>query len=98
MIWNGEDPKHPRIEFTYGGIRREVKQLALALKAIGVQKGDRVASLMPNNAHCVIAMLATTAIGAIWTSCSPDVGNKVAIERFGSMLPASELLLTIARS
>lgn len=39
LIWNGEDPKASRLEFTYGQLRREVKQLAMGLKALGIKKG-----------------------------------------------------------
>jgi len=49
----------------------QVRILASRLRELGVLPGDRVVSIMPNIPQTVIAMLATTAIGAIWASCSP---------------------------
>src|SRR5260370_38297597 len=54
---------------------------------MGVQPGDRVVSCMPNIPHTVIAMLATTSIGAIWASCSPDFGWRGVIDRFAQLEP-----------
>jgi acetoacetyl-CoA synthetase len=59
----------------------------LGFRAIGVQSGDRVAAFMPNVAETVIAMIATTALGAIWTSCSPDFGVQGVLDRFGQVQP-----------
>ena len=54
---------------------------------MGVRPGDRVASCMPNIPQTVIAMLATTSIGAVWTSCSPDFGGRGVSDRFGQLSP-----------
>ena len=54
---------------------------------MGVRPGDRVASCMPNIPQTVIAMLATTSIGAVWTSCSPDFGGRGVSDRFGPLSP-----------
>ncbi len=59
-----------------------VRVLATWLRAAGVRPGDRVASWLPNIPQAVIAMLATTSIGAIWTSCSPDFGWHGTVDRF----------------
>jgi acetoacetyl-CoA synthetase len=64
-----------------------VRALATRLRALGVQPGDRVASMLPNVPATVIAMLATTAIGAIWTSVSPDFGARGAGDRFRQLRP-----------
>ena len=64
-----------------------VRVLATRLRAMGVRPGDRVASCMPNIPQTVIAMLATTSIGAIWTSCSPDFGWRGVSDRFGQLAP-----------
>jgi acetoacetyl-CoA synthetase len=64
-----------------------VRVLATRLRALGVRPGDRVASCLPNIPHTVIAMLATTSIGAIWTSCSPDFGWRGISDRFGQLAP-----------
>jgi len=65
----------------------QVRILATRLRAMGVQPGDRVVSCMPNIPHTVIAMLATTSIGAIWASCSPDFGWRGVIDRFTQLAP-----------
>jgi acetoacetyl-CoA synthetase len=64
-----------------------VRVLATRLRAMGVGPGDRVASCMPNIPATAIAMLATTSIGAIWTSCSPDFGSRGVSDRFGQLSP-----------
>lgn len=65
----------------------QVTVVAKWLKSQGVKKGDRVAAYMGNIPETVVAMLATTSIGAIWTSTSPDFGSKSVIERFGQTEP-----------
>jgi acetoacetyl-CoA synthetase len=64
-----------------------VRVLATRLRDMGVRPGDRVASCMPNIPQTVIAMLAATSIGAIWTSCSPDFGWRGVSDRFGQLAP-----------
>jgi acetoacetyl-CoA synthetase len=54
---------------------------------MGIQPGDRVAGFLPNMMETVVAMLATTSIGAIWSSCSPDFGIKGVLDRFGQIEP-----------
>lgn len=76
-----------RQTYSYQQLRYEVAQLANAMRQQGVGIGDRVAGFMPNIAHTVFAMLATTSLGAIWTSCSPDFGVNGACDRFGQIEP-----------
>jgi acetoacetyl-CoA synthetase len=64
-----------------------VSRFAQALVAQGIKPGDRVAGYMPNLPETVIAALATTAIGAVWSSCSPDFGIKGVLDRFGQIEP-----------
>jgi acetoacetyl-CoA synthetase len=65
----------------------KVRILATRLRELGVRPGDRVASVLPNVPEAVIAMLATTAIGAIWTSVSPDFGWRGVLDRFRQLQP-----------
>ena len=58
-----------------------------ALRRAGLRKGDRVAGFLPNTPHAAIAMLASTAIGAVWASCSPDFGATGALDRFAQIQP-----------
>lgn len=77
----------PRRELTYAELYREVARVAAALKAAGVRAGDRVAAYMPNIPETVIAMLAATSLGAIWSSTSPDFGVSGVVDRFGQIEP-----------
>jgi acetoacetyl-CoA synthetase len=65
----------------------KVRILATQLRRLGVQPGDRVASTLPNIPEAVIAMLAVTSIGAIWTSVSPDFGWRGVLDRFRQLQP-----------
>ncbi|WP_206812920.1 acetoacetate--CoA ligase [Paradesulfitobacterium ferrireducens] len=85
LIFKGEGQEAVRL--TYGMLYDRVARLAKSLRAMGVTTGDRVAGFMPNMAETVIAMLATTSIGAIWSSCSPDFGIKGVLDRFGQIQP-----------
>jgi acetoacetyl-CoA synthetase len=73
--------------WTYAELFAEVARVSQGLRALGVVKGDRVAAFMPNVAETVIAMIATAALGAVWTSCSPDFGAKGVLDRFGQIEP-----------
>jgi len=81
------DEKGQRQTLTYKALRQQVANCALGLKNVGIGVGDRVAAIMPNNASTIIAMLATTSLGAIWSSCSPDFGSKALFDRFDQIDP-----------
>src|SRR4051812_40746724 len=82
--WNEEG--HQRT-ISYRALREAVGTLALALDSAGVSPGDRVAGWLPNIPEAVIAMLAATSLGAIWSSCSPDFGAQGVMDRFGQIEP-----------
>ena len=75
------------VRLTYAELYGQVARLAKSLRESGVKVGDRVAAFMPNMMETVIAMLASTSIGAIWSSCSPDFGIKGVLDRFGQIEP-----------
>ncbi|SFG63113.1 acetoacetyl-CoA synthetase [Desulfotomaculum arcticum] len=75
------------VRITYTQLYDRVARLARSLRDMGIKTGDRVAGFMPNMIETVIAMLATTSIGAIWSSCSPDFGIKGVLDRFGQIGP-----------
>jgi acetoacetyl-CoA synthetase len=64
-----------------------VGRTSRALDAAGVTAGDRVAGIMPNMPEGVVGMLGTAAIGAVWSSCSPDFGVQGVLDRFGQIEP-----------
>jgi acetoacetyl-CoA synthetase len=72
---------------TYAELRRKTAVLAAKFRAWGVVPGDRVAGYLPNMPDTVIAMLAATSLGAIWSSCSPDFGVQAVLDRFGQIEP-----------
>lgn len=74
-------------EYTYAELHAEVGRLAHALRNAGVGVGDRVAGFLPNIPETVVAMLATTSLGATWSSCSPDFGIRGVVDRFGQITP-----------
>jgi acetoacetyl-CoA synthetase len=81
------DESGRRRALTADELREGVRAVAAALKADGVVPGDRVAGFLPNTLETVVAMLATTSLGAIWSSCSPDFGLDGVLERFGQIGP-----------
>ncbi len=81
------DERGRRNALSYAELFRQVQRSAAALRARGVGQGDRVAAFLPNTPEAVIAMLAATSLGAIWSSCSPDFGVQGVLDRFGQIAP-----------
>ena len=80
-----EDGRTRRI--SHAQLYDEVARVAAALRAAGVVSGDRIAGFMPNIPETLIAMLAASSIGALWSSCSPDFGFNGVLDRFGQIAP-----------
>jgi acetoacetyl-CoA synthetase len=74
-------------EVSWADLRRDTAALAARLRALGVGPGDRVASYMPNRPETVVAFLACASLGAIWSSCAPDMGATVVLDRFRQIEP-----------
>jgi acetoacetyl-CoA synthetase len=85
IVFRGEDKVERR--FSSAELRRRVADLQQAMRSAGIRSGDRVAAMMPNMPETIIAMLATASLGAIWSSCSPDFGEKGVLDRFGQIEP-----------
>ena len=85
LIFAGEDGAMRHI--SYAELYQQVARVAEGLKAAGVSEGDRVAGYLPNLPETVIAMLAASSIGAVWSSCSPDFGVQGVLDRFGQIEP-----------
>ena len=77
----------PNVVLTYKQLYELVVASCASLKEIGVKRGDRVAGFVTNIPETIIAMLAVTSLGAVWTSCSPDFGIQGVIDRFGQVKP-----------
>ena len=85
LIFRGENGA--RQQLTYAELYSRVAAFAAGLRQQGITKGDRVAAMMPNCIETIIGMLATTSLGAIWSSCSPDFGVQGVLDRFGQIEP-----------
>jgi acetoacetyl-CoA synthetase len=83
-----------REQLTYAELAAQVAGLQRSLQAAGVGLGDRVAACMSNTWQTLVAMLATTSLGAIWSCSSPDFGTQGVIDRFGQIEP--KVLITCA--
>jgi acetoacetyl-CoA synthetase len=68
-------------------LQRQVGSVAASLRAMGVRPGDRVVSYMPNLPETITAFLATVSLGAVWSSCSPDMGSGAVLDRFRQIEP-----------
>ncbi|PJN38542.1 acetoacetate--CoA ligase [Streptomyces sp. CB02959] len=75
------------VEISWEQLRCQVAALAAALREMGVGPGDRVAGYLPNTPHAVVALLASAAVGAVWTVCSPDFGTPSVLARLRQARP-----------
>src|SRR5258708_16334473 len=76
------------LRLSRGELRREVIRVALGLRALGIGPRSRVAAIARNTEAPVIACLAATALGATWSSASPDLGTEAILNRFGPLSPS----------
>ena len=91
FIFRGENARSAKM--TYGELYDRVARLAKSLRDIGVAPRDRVVGYMPNLIETVVAMLAATSIGAVWSSCATDIGPQAALDRLGQVEP--KVLFTV---
>jgi acetoacetyl-CoA synthetase len=80
-------------EITWGELTAQVAAVAGGLRALGVSRGDRVVAYMPNIPETLVAFLAVSSIGAIWSSAAPEFGARSVIDRFAQIGP--KVLLTV---
>jgi acetoacetyl-CoA synthetase len=85
IVFVGEDGR--RTVWSRADLKREVEMLAAALRDAGIEAGDHVAGIVPNMPQAVAAMLATASLGAIWSSCAPESGPDVVVDRLGQIAP-----------
>lgn len=86
IVFRGENKI--RQELSHKELYEQVVRLAEALRKDGIKPGDTIAAYMPNVPETVIAMLACSAVGAIWCSCATDIGPQAAIDRLGQVKPS----------
>src|SRR5258706_15146721 len=85
MVFWGEDKVKRRL--THRELYEQVSRLGQGLRSLGVKPGDRVAAYQPNTPEAVSAMLAATSVGASVSTCSPDLGVRGVLDRFGQIAP-----------
>ena len=85
LVARSEDA--PTREVSWAELQRDTGALAAKLRALGIVAGDRVASYLPNRPETVVAFLACASIGAVWSSCAPDMGATVVLDRFRQIEP-----------
>ena len=83
----GDDEQGQVQQLSWAELQRQVAALALALRNLGVQRGDRVAAYLPNLPQTAVAFLACASIGAIWSVCAPDMGAQAVTDRFQQIAP-----------
>jgi acetoacetyl-CoA synthetase len=91
FVFKGENQKSATM--TYAELYHSVACLTKPLRQMGVAPGDRVAAYMPNLIETAIAMLATTSIGATWSSCGTELGPGAVLDRLGQIEP--KVLFTV---
>jgi acetoacetyl-CoA synthetase len=77
----------PLSSWSWGELRRRTAAVRARLRACGIGRGDRVAAYLPNSPWTLAAFLATTSLGATWSSCSPDFGVRTVVDRFSQIEP-----------
>jgi acetoacetyl-CoA synthetase len=77
----------PLQALSWGELTTQVAEVAGGLRALGVQRGDRVVAYMPNIPETLVAFLAVASIGAVWSSAAPEFGARSVIDRFAQIEP-----------
>eukprot|EP00629_Pelagomonadales_sp_RCC1024_P008331 CAMPEP_0119280572 /NCGR_PEP_ID=MMETSP1329-20130426/22950_1 /TAXON_ID=114041 /ORGANISM="Genus nov. species nov., Strain RCC1024" /LENGTH=697 /DNA_ID=CAMNT_0007281167 /DNA_START=116 /DNA_END=2206 /DNA_ORIENTATION=- len=77
----------PRAAWTFGEATRDAARVRRALEGLGVAPGDACGAYAANAGEVVVGMLGAAALGATWTSCSPDFGARAVADRFGQVAP-----------
>jgi acetoacetyl-CoA synthetase len=90
LVFWGEDKI--KITMSWAELNGRVAQTHRALAKAGITSGDRVCAVVPNHPETIVAFLAVASLGAIWSSCSPDFGERGILDRFGQIAP--KLLFT----
>ena len=76
-----------RVEMSGADLIEAVRRARAALVALGVGPGDRVAAYLPNIPETIVAFLAVSSLGGVWTSCAPEFGVRAVLDRFSQVEP-----------
>ncbi|HTN34927.1 MAG TPA: acetoacetate--CoA ligase, partial [Marinobacter sp.] len=83
----------PVLRRTYAELKSDAGALEAFLRSKGIKQGDRVAGVVTNGYEALVGMLATTSLGAIWSSASPDFGIGAILDRFGQIEPSALIIV-----
>jgi acetoacetyl-CoA synthetase len=87
VVFHHSTETRPIATMTWRELGTQVRAVATRLRALGIGPGDRVVSFMPNLPETAVAMMATIAIGAVWSASAPEFGAKTVVERFAQIAP-----------
>ena len=90
----GRSQTRPPVDVTFGQLRDQVARARTGLQRLGVRPGDRVVAYLPNLPETVVAFLATASLGAVWSSCAPEMGPRSVVDRLDQVEPT--VLLAVA--
>ena len=90
----GRSQTRPPVDVTFGELGDQVARARAGLQRLGVGRGDRVVAYLPNIPETVVAFLAAASLGAVWSSCAPELGPRSVVDRFGQIEPT--VLLAVA--
>ncbi len=85
MIFRGEDKV--RTEVSWRALNEQVSRLQQGFRALGLAASDRVCAVMPNMPETIACFAAVASLGGVWSSCSPDFGERGIVDRFGQIEP-----------
>ncbi len=85
IVFRGENKV--KIRLSWDKLHAQVSKLQQAFVAAGINKGDRIAAMLPNRPEAIIGLLAASSLGAVWSSCSPDFGKQGVLDRFCQIEP-----------
>jgi acetoacetyl-CoA synthetase len=84
IFWGEEKIKQT---MSWRQLNARVAQTHRSLAKAGIKSGDRICAVVPNHPETIVAFLAVASLGAIWSSCSPDFGERGILDRFGQIAP-----------
>lgn len=85
IVFRGEDKAKANV--SWRELNDQVSRLHQAFRALGLEAGDRVCAVMPNMPETIMAFAGANTLGAVWSSCSPDFGDRGILDRFGQIEP-----------
>ena len=89
----GISQSREQVRLSYGELATAVARARVGLERLGIGRGDVVVGYLPNIPEALVAFLATASLGAVWSSCASEFGERAVIERFGQIDP--KVLVTV---